>query len=96
MADQIKVMGMVISSAPIGEHDKRIVLLTKEKGKISAFARGARRPGNHLMAASESFAFGSFYLIYGGLIHIGECGNFQLFQGPGRGYYNDIYGMLFP
>lgn len=65
MADQIKVMGMVISSAPIGEHDKRIVLLTKEKGKISAFARGARRPGNHLMAASESFAFGSFYLIYG-------------------------------
>ena len=65
MADQIKVMGMVISSAPIGEHDKRIVLLTKEKGKISAFARGARRPGNHLMAPSESFAFGSFYLIYG-------------------------------
>ena len=34
MADQIKVMGMVISSAPIGEHDKRIVLLTKEKGKM--------------------------------------------------------------
>lgn len=65
MADQIKVMGMVISSSPIGENDKRIVLLTKEKGKISAFARGARRPGNHLMAASESFAFGSFYLFYG-------------------------------
>lgn len=65
MADQIKVMGMVISSSPIGENDKRIVLLTKEKGKISAFARGARRPGNRLMAASDSFAFGSFYLIAG-------------------------------
>ena len=65
MAEQIMVRGMVISSSPIGEHDKRIVLLTKEKGKISAFVRGARRPGNHLMAASDSFAFGSFYLIRG-------------------------------
>lgn len=65
MADQIKVMGMVISSSPIGENDKRIVLLTKEKGKISAFVRGARRPGNQLMAASDSFAFGTFYLFPG-------------------------------
>ncbi|MCM1308461.1 MAG: DNA repair protein RecO [Butyrivibrio sp.] len=65
MADQIRVMGMVISSSPIGENDKRIVLLTKEKGKISAFARGARRPGNRLMAASDSFAFGAFYLTAG-------------------------------
>ena len=65
MADQIKVTGMVIVSSPIGENDKRIVLLTKEKGKISAFVRGARRPGNHLMAASDSFAFGTFYLVQG-------------------------------
>ena len=65
MAEQIKVRGMVISSSPIGENDKRISLLTKEKGKISAFVRGARRPGNHLMAASDSFVFGSFCLIRG-------------------------------
>ena len=65
MADQVKVMGMVIASSPIGDHDKRIVLLTKEKGKISAFVRGVKRPGNHLMAASDSFAFGTFYLIQG-------------------------------
>ena len=65
MAEQIKVRGMVISSSPIGENDKRITLLTKEKGKISAFVRGARRPGNHLMAASDSFAFGTFYLYPG-------------------------------
>ena len=65
MADQIRVMGMVIFSSPIGENDKRIVLLTKELGKVSAFVRGARRPGNHLMAASDSFAFGAFFLVQG-------------------------------
>ncbi len=65
MADQIKVMGMVIASSPIGENDKRVVILSKEKGKISAFVRGARRSGNHLMAASDSFTFGTFYLYPG-------------------------------
>jgi len=65
MADMVTARGMVISSAPIGENDKRVVLLTKELGKISAFVRGARRPGNSLMAAGETFAFGTFYLIEG-------------------------------
>lgn len=65
MAEQIKLTGMVAASSPAGDNDKRIVLITKEKGKISAFARGARRPGNHLMAASDSFVFGSFYLYHG-------------------------------
>lgn len=65
MSDLVEVTGIVIASGPIGEYDKRVVLLTKELGKISAFARGARRPGNQLMAACESFAFGRF-LIYQG------------------------------
>ena len=63
MPDQITAMGMIVSGAPINENDKRVVILTREFGKISAFVRGARRPGNHLMAACSTFVFGTFSLI---------------------------------
>ena len=65
MTETVEVNGIVLSSMPVGEADRRLLVLTKELGKISCFARGARRPTSALVSATRPFAFGRFFLFSG-------------------------------
>ncbi|MBR4207620.1 MAG: DNA repair protein RecO [Lachnospiraceae bacterium] len=65
MAGFIETTGIVLKSVPVKEYDRRVVILTGDFGKISAFANGARRQGNRFAAATDLFVLSDFKL-YGG------------------------------
>ncbi len=57
-----KARGVVIRETAVGESDKIITLLTKEMGKITLSARGARKPKSKYLASCELFAYSDFVI----------------------------------
>lgn len=57
--------GLVIHRTLLGETDKILTLYTREYGKISAVAKGSRKPGSRLSGATELFTDSRYLLASG-------------------------------
>ena len=96
MQEYTEITGMILKAEPIGEYDRRVVILTKEKGKISAFARGARRANSRLLAATNPFSFGIFKLYVGKTSYnLVEADISNYFEGLRFDFEGAYYGMYF-
>ena len=96
MTDLTVVKGLIIKVEPIGEYDRRIVMLTDDRGKISAFAKGARRTGSKFVAATNLFCFGEFALFNGRNSYtINEAKITNYFSFLRDDFKSAYYGMYF-
>lgn len=96
MNQGVKVTGMILSATPIGEYDKRLVILTKEKGKISAFAKGARKQNSPMMGVTNPFSFGEFLLYEGrNSYNVMQANISNYFMELGTDFEGAYYGFYF-
>lgn len=96
MQELFSVTGIVLKAEPFGEYDRRIVLLTKERGKIAAFAKGARKQGSRLLAATNPFSFGEFKVYEGRTSYsISEASISNYFEALRDDFEGACYGMYF-
>ena len=96
MVDLASVNGMIIKRQPVGEYDWVVTILTSERGKITAFAKGGRRPGNSLSGVVEPFCFGEFRLFQGRNSYtIQEAHISNYFAFFRKDFNASMYGMFF-
>ncbi len=96
MQDFLEVTGIVLRSAAVGEYDRVVTILTTGKGKISAFARNARKLNNRFMAAVSPFCFGKFKLYAGRNSYtIAEAEITNYFETLRNDLEGAYYGMYF-
>ncbi|MCS6949148.1 MAG: DNA repair protein RecO [bacterium] len=61
----VTVQAIVLRRRPLGEADKVLTLFTREMGKLSALAKGARKPTSKLAGATETCVRARFHLAPG-------------------------------
>lgn len=96
MQDLVNVTGIILKTEPIDEYDRRVVILTTSHGKISAFARGARRQTNKLLGATDLFCFGDFKLFPGrNSYSVNDAVIKNYFEALRNDFELALYGMYF-
>ena len=61
----IESKGVVIRQTKYSESDRILTIFTKDKGKIQAIAKGARKPKSKLISSTETFCYSEFILYKG-------------------------------
>ncbi len=77
----IKTKAIILRESNMGDFDKMLTMLTPDLGKISAAAKGARRPSSSLLASTQFLCFGE-YVLYrgnGGAYHINSAEPIEVF-----------------
>ena len=70
----VKTKGIVIKEVNTGEADKIITIFTRNQGKLSALAKGARRPKSKLVAGTQFLCYSDFVLFKGkDLFTVNSC-----------------------
>jgi len=96
MNNLVQVTGMILEVSPVNDYDRRIVILSKERGKITAFCRGARRLNNKMMAATDRFAFGNFKVFEGkNAYNLADAEITHYFEDLRTDYEGAFLGMYF-
>lgn len=57
-----KLEGIVIRTQDYGESHKIVTIFSNKMGKISAIARGAKKPKSRMAAVTQPFIFGEFFV----------------------------------
>ena len=58
----IKSKGLVLKETKVGEYDKRVTLLLKETGKVTAYSKGARKATSKFLTGTQLFSYSEYVL----------------------------------
>lgn len=76
----LKTEGFVLKNKKYGEADSLLSLFTRKAGKISAIAKGGRKPKSTLLAGIQPFCYSDFVLYRGkSLYTVNQCEVIEIF-----------------
>ncbi len=76
----ITTEGFVLRNRKYREADSLLTIFTRKAGKISAIAKGARRPKNSLLAGTQPLSYSEFVLYRGrSLYTVNQCDVIEVF-----------------
>ncbi|MDL2225846.1 recombination protein O N-terminal domain-containing protein, partial [Eubacteriales bacterium OttesenSCG-928-M02] len=57
-----KLLGVVSRGVNYRDNDRILTIVTRDRGRITATARGSRKPQSKLLTAASAFCYGEYVL----------------------------------